>query len=123
MGAVIGGRSTYEAAEHWGEENPFGVPFFIVTIAIGLRVVGKSMGSALIAGSPKANRKTDSGTMVRNRPFATRAMRAPACASATAIAFPKPRLAPVISAAFSFNLSELIGHRYSIQPLISIKPA
>ena len=50
--------------------------FFIVTIAIGLRVVGKSMGNALIAGSPKANRKTDSGTMVRNRPFATRAMRA-----------------------------------------------
>ena len=31
MGAVIGGRNTYEAAEHWGDENPFGVPFFIVT--------------------------------------------------------------------------------------------
>jgi dihydrofolate reductase len=30
-GAVIGGRGTYEAAEHWGGSNPFGVPFFIVT--------------------------------------------------------------------------------------------
>src|SRR5216683_3924130 len=50
--------------------------FFIATIATGLRVVGKSMGKALIAGSPNVNRKTDSGTIVRNRPFATRAMRA-----------------------------------------------
>ena len=31
VGAVVGGRSTYEAARHWGDENPFGVPFFIVT--------------------------------------------------------------------------------------------
>ena len=31
MGAVVGGRNTYEASEHWGDENPFGVPFFIVT--------------------------------------------------------------------------------------------
>jgi len=30
-GAVIAGRGTYEAAGHWGETNPFGVPFFIVT--------------------------------------------------------------------------------------------
>ena len=30
-GAIIGGRSTYEAAERWGGSNPFGVPFFIVT--------------------------------------------------------------------------------------------
>jgi dihydrofolate reductase len=30
-GAVIGGRNTYEAAEHWGGTNPWGVPFFIVT--------------------------------------------------------------------------------------------
>lgn len=30
-GAVIGGRATYEAADHWGGTNPFGVPFFIVT--------------------------------------------------------------------------------------------
>ena len=30
-GAVVGGRSTYEASRHWGDENPFGVPFFIVT--------------------------------------------------------------------------------------------
>ena len=31
VGAVVGGRSTYEAAEHWGGKNPWGVPFFIVT--------------------------------------------------------------------------------------------
>jgi len=30
-GAVVGGRGTYEAADHWGGSNPFGVPFFIVT--------------------------------------------------------------------------------------------
>jgi dihydrofolate reductase len=31
IGAVVGGRSTYEAAGHWGGENPWGLPFFIVT--------------------------------------------------------------------------------------------
>ena len=31
IGAVVGGRWTYEAAEHWGDENPWGLPFFIVT--------------------------------------------------------------------------------------------
>jgi dihydrofolate reductase len=31
IGAVVGGRSTYEAAGAWGGQNPFGVPFFIVT--------------------------------------------------------------------------------------------
>jgi dihydrofolate reductase len=31
VGAVIGGRNTYEAAGAWGGDNPFGVPFFIVT--------------------------------------------------------------------------------------------
>jgi dihydrofolate reductase len=31
LGAVVGGRWTYEAAEHWGGENPWGLPFFIVT--------------------------------------------------------------------------------------------
>jgi dihydrofolate reductase len=30
VGAVVGGRNTYEAAEAWGGENPFGVPFFIL---------------------------------------------------------------------------------------------
>jgi dihydrofolate reductase len=30
-GAVVGGRATYEAAGHWGDENPFGLPFVIVT--------------------------------------------------------------------------------------------
>jgi dihydrofolate reductase len=31
VGAVIGGRNTYESAGAWGGQNPFGVPFFIVT--------------------------------------------------------------------------------------------
>jgi dihydrofolate reductase len=31
LGAVVGGRWTYEAAGHWGGENPWGLPFFIVT--------------------------------------------------------------------------------------------
>ena len=31
IGAVVGGRWTYEAAEHWGDTNPWGLPFFIVT--------------------------------------------------------------------------------------------
>ena len=30
-GAVVGGRTTYEACRHWGDKNPFGLPFFIVT--------------------------------------------------------------------------------------------
>jgi dihydrofolate reductase len=35
VGAVIGGRNTYEAAEAWGGHNPFGVPFFILTHRLG----------------------------------------------------------------------------------------
>src|SRR4051794_20293658 len=31
VGAVVAGRWTYEAARHWGGENPWGLPFFIVT--------------------------------------------------------------------------------------------
>jgi dihydrofolate reductase len=31
IGAVVCGRGTYEAAEHWGDKNPWGLPFFIVT--------------------------------------------------------------------------------------------
>jgi len=31
VGAVVGGRWTYEAANHWGGRNPWGLPFFIVT--------------------------------------------------------------------------------------------
>jgi dihydrofolate reductase len=31
VGAVVGGRGTYDAAEAWGGENPWGLPFFIVT--------------------------------------------------------------------------------------------
>jgi dihydrofolate reductase len=31
IGAVVSGRFTYEAARHWGDENPWGLPVFIVT--------------------------------------------------------------------------------------------
>jgi dihydrofolate reductase len=31
LGAVIGGRGTYDAAEAWGGRNPWAVPFYIVT--------------------------------------------------------------------------------------------
>jgi dihydrofolate reductase len=31
IGAVVSGRATYEAAEHWGGENPWSLPVFIVT--------------------------------------------------------------------------------------------
>jgi dihydrofolate reductase len=52
VGAVIGGRSTYEAAGHWGDENPWGLPFFIVTH----RPEEQPPGDAFhfVAGVPKA---------------------------------------------------------------------
>lgn len=31
LGATVAGRWTYEAADHWGGTNPWGVPFFVVT--------------------------------------------------------------------------------------------
>jgi dihydrofolate reductase len=31
LGASVAGRAMYEAAGHWGDENPWGVPTFIVT--------------------------------------------------------------------------------------------
>jgi dihydrofolate reductase len=31
LGAVVAGRWTFEAANHWGDENPWGFPVFIVT--------------------------------------------------------------------------------------------
>ena len=31
LGAVVAGRWTYEAADHWGDENPWDKPFYIVT--------------------------------------------------------------------------------------------
>jgi dihydrofolate reductase len=31
VGAVVAGRSTYEAARHWGDKNPWSLPLFIVT--------------------------------------------------------------------------------------------
>src|SRR4029450_10032866 len=31
VGATVVGRNMYEAAGHWGDMNPFGVPVFVVT--------------------------------------------------------------------------------------------
>jgi dihydrofolate reductase len=31
LGAVVAGRQTYEASGRWGDKNPWGLPFFIVT--------------------------------------------------------------------------------------------
>ena len=31
VGATVIGRGMYEAAAHWGDRNPFGVPVFVVT--------------------------------------------------------------------------------------------
>ena len=31
LGASVAGRNMYEAAGHWGDENPWGIPVFIVT--------------------------------------------------------------------------------------------
>jgi dihydrofolate reductase len=31
VGAIVVGRNMYEAARHWGDKNPFGVPIFVVT--------------------------------------------------------------------------------------------
>lgn len=31
LGAVVCGRGTYEAADHWGDRNPWAVPLFVVT--------------------------------------------------------------------------------------------
>jgi dihydrofolate reductase len=31
IGAVVAGRGTYEAARHWGDRNPWGLPLYIVT--------------------------------------------------------------------------------------------
>jgi dihydrofolate reductase len=30
-GAVVTGRGTYDAAGHWGDKNPWGIPVFVVT--------------------------------------------------------------------------------------------
>jgi dihydrofolate reductase len=30
-GAIVIGRTMYEAADHWGDKNPFGMPVFVVT--------------------------------------------------------------------------------------------
>jgi dihydrofolate reductase len=47
-GAVIAGRGTYEAAGHWGDANPWGLPFFIVTRRPGEQPDG---GEFTFAGS------------------------------------------------------------------------
>jgi dihydrofolate reductase len=52
VGAVVGGRWTYEAAGHWGGENPWGLPFFIVTHRPEEEPEGK--GFTFVTGVPEA---------------------------------------------------------------------
>ena len=52
LGAVVGGRWTYEAADHWGGENPWDLPFFIVTHRPEEEPAGK--GFTFVSGVPEA---------------------------------------------------------------------
>src|SRR5688572_10783004 len=52
------------------------VRFLNVRIPVGLRVVGKSIGSAVIFGFPVESFSADRGTTLRKRPVAARAARA-----------------------------------------------
>src|ERR671927_81413 len=52
VGAVVGGRWTYEAARHWGDENPWGLPLFIVTHRPEEEPPGG--GFTFVAGVPEA---------------------------------------------------------------------
>jgi hypothetical protein len=40
VGAIVGGRATYEAAEHRGDQNPFGMPFFMFAKSLDLEHLG-----------------------------------------------------------------------------------
>lgn len=52
LGAVVAGRWTYEAAGHWGDQNPWGMPFFIVTHRPEEEPEGQ--GFTFISGVPEA---------------------------------------------------------------------
>ncbi len=63
LGAVVGGRWTYEAADHWGGTNPWDVPFFIVTHrpeeqpeGAGFTFVG-SLDDAIVSAKEAAGEK------------------------------------------------------------------
>src|SRR5215216_7573601 len=42
VGAVVGGRGTYETARHWGDKNPWGLPFFRPVSAVGAAGISPS---------------------------------------------------------------------------------
>src|SRR5215213_2109676 len=52
IGAVVGGRFTYEASERWGAKNPWGLPFFIVTHRPEEQPEGDAF--TFVAGVPEA---------------------------------------------------------------------
>ena len=52
IGAVVSGRWTYEAAGHWGDENPWGIPLFIVTHRPEEQPTGDAF--RFVAGVPEA---------------------------------------------------------------------
>jgi hypothetical protein len=45
VGAVVGGRWTYEAARHWGDESPWGLPFFILG---GAEVIRQALEAGIV---------------------------------------------------------------------------
>jgi len=52
LGAVVGGRWTYEAADHWGDSNPWGKPFFIVRTARTSSRRGRRSPSSMASRRP-----------------------------------------------------------------------
>jgi dihydrofolate reductase len=78
-GAVITGRGTYEAAGHWGDKNPWGIPVFVVThrpqeqppgeefIFVGslAEAVDRAKAAAAAAGGDKHVHVMGGGEMIR----------------------------------------------------------
>lgn len=52
IGAVVGGRTTYESSGRWGGRNPWGLPFFIVTHRVDEQPEGDAF--TFVDGVPEA---------------------------------------------------------------------
>src|SRR5579862_5844208 len=74
-GAVICGRTTYEAAGHWGDKNPWGIPVFVVTHRPEEQPLGdefvfvsgvvEAIGRAAAAAGPKQVHVMGGGQVIR----------------------------------------------------------
>jgi dihydrofolate reductase len=64
VGAVVAGRATYEAAERWGDENPWGLPFFIVTHRPEEQPPGDDF--VFVSGVPEAIERAREAARARN---------------------------------------------------------